>query len=135
MELTLCREFSLLPEDERFLEEYGLNWETIRDGSQWVLLHEFPTHEGYNHNHVTVAIRLEAGYPKAQLDMVYVYPHLARKDRIPINATNNKQVIKGTSYQRWSRHRSNQNPWKADEDNLGSHITLIEEWFSREFEK
>ncbi len=39
--MTLRRQFDLLPEDVQFLEEYGLPWETLVDGSRWVLLHEF----------------------------------------------------------------------------------------------
>ena len=59
--MSLRREFDLLPDDRQFLEEYGLPWETIADGSQWVLIHEFPTHEFYNHPRVTAAIRLDRG--------------------------------------------------------------------------
>ena len=35
------RQFDLLPQDQKFLDEYELPWETIFDGSQWVLIHEF----------------------------------------------------------------------------------------------
>ena len=56
--MTLRRQFDLLPQDQTFLDEYGVPWETIVDGSQWVLIHEFPTHEGYNHPRVTAAIRM-----------------------------------------------------------------------------
>ena len=36
----LRSDFNLLPQDEKFLEEYGHPWETIVDGSQWVLIDE-----------------------------------------------------------------------------------------------
>ena len=62
--MTLRRQFDLLPEDRQFLDDLRLPWETIVDGSQWVLVHEFPTHGGYNHPAVTAAVRLEAGYPE-----------------------------------------------------------------------
>lgn len=134
--MGLRRDFELLPEDEQFLKDYGLPWETVADGSQWVLIHNFPSqHEGYNHATVTIAIRLETGYPNVQLDMVYVHPPLARRDGVPIGATDAKQAIGGSSYQRWSRHRTPGHPWKVGQDNLGSHILLIEDWFMREFEK
>jgi len=134
--MALRRDFELLPDDERFLEDYGLPWETISDGSQWVLIHEFPSqHEGYVHENVTIAIRLETGYPNSALDMVYVKPALARKDGRQIGATQATQVISGKTYQRWSRHRTQQNPWKIGQDNVGTHIFLIEDWFAREFEK
>lgn len=133
--MAMRREFELLPEDEQFLIELGLPWETVMDGSPWVLIHDFPTHDGYNHARVTVAIRMETGYPNAQLDMAYFFPALARKDGKPIGRTEAHQAIEGKSFQRWSRHRTSQNPWKPGEDNLGTHIHLVEDWLAREFEK
>ena len=128
------RDFDLLPQDEKFLEDYGLPWETISDGSQWVLIHEFPTHGGYNHVCVTAAIRMETGYPRAELNMVFFYPALVRKDGRPIGATQATQVIDGETYQRWSRHRTGQNPWRTGFDSLETHVILIEDWLAREFD-
>ena len=134
--MELRRQFGLLPADRQFLEDYTLPWETIIDGSQWVLIHDFSTqHEGYNHQTVTVAIRLETGYPTTQLNMVYVYPALSRKDNRPIGATEVRQPLDGKSYQRWSRHRTRHNPWKPGVDGIESHVYLIEDWFAREFER
>lgn len=79
--MELRRQFDLPQEDSLFLEECGYQWETIIDGAHWVLLHGFSSmHSGYNHQTVTAAIRIETGYPKATLDMVYFYPALARND-------------------------------------------------------
>ena len=134
--MTPRRDFELLPEDRQFLDDYSLPWETVSDGSQWVLVHSFSSqHEGYNHATVTIAIRLETGYPHTALDMVYVLPGLARKDSRPIGATEAPQMIAGEVYQRWSRHRTAHNPWRVGQDGIGSHIFLIEDWFAREFEK
>lgn len=129
------RQYELLPEDEQFLKEYGLPWEAVVDGSQWVLIHDLPTHEGYTHQKVTAAVRLETGYPITRLDMVYFFPALARNDGRAIGATESTQQIDGKTYQRWSRHRTDANPWKPGQDNLGTHIFLIEDWLQREFEK
>ena len=133
--MTLRRQFNPLPEDLEFLEEYGLPWETIIEGSAWVLLHEFPTPAGYTQPRVTAAIRIETGYPQAALDMVYFSPALARKDGKAIGATNAVQQLDGKTFQRWSRHRTGQNPWKSGRDHLASHVLLIEDWLEREFEK
>ena len=133
--MALRRDFDLLAQDENFLEEYGRPWETIVDGSQWVLIHEFPTHDGYNHARVTAAIRMETGYPNAELHMVYFFPALARKDGRPIGKTEATQVVDGKTYQRWSRHRTAKNPWRAGVDGLDTHVFLIEDWLAREFEK
>ena len=133
--MGLSRDFDLLAQDEKFLEEYGLPWETISDGSQWVLIHEFPTHDGYTHLRVTAAIRMETGYPNTELNMVYFFPALARKDGRAIGATQAKQVIDGKTYQRWSRHRTTQNPWRPGVDGVDTHVFLIEDWLAREFER
>lgn len=129
------REFPLPAEDEAFLADYGLPWEAIMNGSPWVLIHDFPTPEGYNHRRVTAAIRIETGYPNAALDMVYFFPALARTDGRSIGATESVQQLDGKSFQRWSRHRTAQNPWKMGRDTLGTHIILIEDWLEREFKK
>ncbi len=129
------RQFDLLPKDERFLNDYGLPWEAVVDGSKWILIHKFPTGDGYDTTVATAAIRIETGYPKTKLDMVYFYPSLARKDGKAIGATEARQMIDGQSYQRWSRHRTALNPWDPNEDYLGTHIVLIEDWLEREFKK
>ncbi len=132
----LRHHFELPAKDHQFLDAYGCPWETISDGSQWVLLHNFSTQDsGYDHQRVTVAIRLETGYPKTALDMAYFYPTLARKDGKQIGATQAMQQIDGRAFQRWSRHRTNTNPWIIGQDNLGTHILLVEDWLRREFEK
>lgn len=133
--MALRRDFELLTADRLFLDSYGLPWEAVQDGSPWILIHQFRTHQGYNHKTVTAAVRLETGYPLSQLDMVYFYPALVRVDGKPIGATQATQIIAGLTYQRWSRHRTSQNPWKPGEDDLGSHVALIEDWLAREFDE
>jgi len=133
--MELRRQFTLLPADEEFLVQYGLPWEAVVDGSQWILIHDFPTHDCYNYPKASIAIRLETGYPLSQLDMVYIYPALSRKDGQLIPQTQVNQPLDGREWQRWSRHRTGTNPWRAGEDSLETHIYLIEDWFVREFEK
>ena len=126
----------LLPEfDHEHLEARGLEWETIiESGVRWLLLHAFPVPGGYNHRTVTVAIMLSAGYPDAPLDMAYFYPPLARIDGRAIGAISS-QPIDGKSFQRWSRHRTGQNPWRPGIDDLAAHLALVEHWLAREFTK
>jgi hypothetical protein len=133
--VILRRQFALLDGDENFLQDYGLPWETVVDGSQWVLIHDFPLPDGYNNACVTAAIRMETGYPNTELNMVYFSPTISRKDGKPIGATQCTQQIDGKVFQRWSRHRTPQNPWKIGHDNLGTHVILIEDWLEREFKK
>ncbi|NDE90132.1 MAG: hypothetical protein EB059_03200 [Alphaproteobacteria bacterium] len=120
-------------QDRLFLEGYGLQWETLVDGSPWIIIYNFPLPSGYNHAHVTVAIRLEQGYPLTGLDMMYVFPALIRLDGKPIVQTETLQMIDGRQFQRWSRHRTGDNPWIPGQDSLETHIYLVEEFFQAEF--
>lgn len=129
----LRRKFDLPAEDRQFLDDYGCRWETIIDRSHWLLLHNFLAPEGYNYRSITIAIRIATGYPDAPLDMVYVSPALKRLDGKTIGATTGAEVIDGVIYQQWSRHRSKEHPWIIGQDNIGTHIILVEEWFAREF--
>jgi hypothetical protein len=125
----------VLEQDRLFLDRYGLPWESIAEGCAWVLLHGFPIPEGANRRHVTVALRMETGYPITQLDMMYVYPPLARNDGRVIPQTNSMQTLDGKQFQRWSRHRTPNNPWVPGQDSLETHIYLIEEFFQTEFSR
>jgi hypothetical protein len=89
------REAPALDEDRQFLDAYGLSWEIVVDGSIWVLIHEFPLPKGYSEEKVTLAIRIEGGYPLAALDMMYVYPHVTRLDGKTIRQANVIQNIGG----------------------------------------
>jgi len=129
------RQFALLDEDVEFLEGLGLPWETLSESTgRWVVIYEYPVCPGYNEDRVTVAIKVEPGYPRTQLDMAYFLPALSRKDGKPIGATSSQQ-IDGKQFQRWSRHRTGQNPWREGVDNLGTHMSLVSYWFRQEFEK
>jgi len=129
------RQFSLPEADEASLAARRLPWETlIEAGVRWLIVHDFPVPSGYNQDKVLVAIRIETGYPDAPLDMVYVFPPLARQDGHSIGALS-QQRLDGKMYQRWSRHRTPHNPWRAGEDDLTIHLQLIEYWFEREFRR
>ena len=133
------RQFPLPEEDVEFLEAHESTWETLQEGGsrgnrRWLLLHDIAVPEGYSHSEVTVALMIPPGYPDAALDMAYVYPALSRKDGVTIpNLT--KQQIGDQSFQRWSRHRTRQHPWRMGEDDIGTHLALVQDWFDREFEK
>jgi hypothetical protein len=127
------RDAPVLDQDRAFLDSYGLPWEIIRDGSLWVILHDYPLPPGYTVARCSVAIRIEQGYPYAALDMMYVFPTLGRADGRPIPQTQCMQPIGGKSYQRWSRHRQPDDPWKPGQDSLETHVYMIEGWFTREF--
>lgn len=129
------QQFQLPQEDITFLNSLELKWEAVNDRNmQWVIIYDFPVPKGYNTNVVTVAIKIETGYPRTPLDMAYFFPALSRADNKVINAISG-QPIDGKQFQRWSRHRTPQNPWRAGVDDLSTHLGLVSFWFEQEFIK
>ena len=129
------RHFQLPEQDVCFLDGLGLQWEAVSDqGMQWVIIHNYPVAPGYHSTHVSVALKIETGYPRTALDMAYFFPFLVRRDGQAINATTT-QVIAGVIYQRWSRHRTATNPWREGEDDISTHMSLVSFWFEQEFIK
>ena len=132
-EIQHRRAAPVLEQDRLFLDRYGLPWEAISEGNTWILLHEYRLPTGAVPATVTVAIRLETGYPITALDMMYVYPPVSRQDGRAIPCTEARQALDGKQFQRWSRHRTGVNPWIPGEDSLETHVYLIEEYFRAEF--
>lgn len=129
------RDFTLLEEDENYLNTLKLKWESIvSQGGHWVLIHNYPLPKGFNVTHAILAVRISPGYPTAQLDMLYFYPSITRLDGQSMNALT-PFTLDGKTFQQWSRHRTARNPWRPDIDNLSTHIPLAEVWFSQEFQK
>ena len=126
------RQFLLPERDREFLDARGLDWETIWDASaQWLLVHDFSVPAGYTCEKVIVALMIAPGYPDAQIDMVYFYPPLARTDGKAINAPSAQQ-LDSKIFQRWSRHRTPQNPWMPGEDDVSTHLALVAGWLEKE---
>lgn len=129
------REKELPEQDCLFLDGLKKRWEVINDGSTWVLVYDFALPDGYTESTVTLAIRIESGYPLAHLDMMYVHPTLQRKDGKKINAVDCMQPLDQKQFQRWSRHRTANNPWVSGQDSLETHFYLVEEFFRVELSK
>jgi len=131
--MKLRREFELSESDRKFLAATDLDWEALVDGaSRWVVVHGHPVPGGYNHTHVALASLLPPGYPDAAIDMFYVKPALARRDGKPIGALTNHTIC-GETWQRWSRHRTKENPWRVGHDDLSTHLILVQCLLEREF--
>lgn len=129
------RQFRLPSEEESHLTSLDLPWETLLDGgSQWILIHDRPVPAGYMHDRVSTALLVPAGYPDTQFDMVYFKPALALQDGRAIGALAS-QVIDGQTWQRWSRHRTAQNPWRPGVDDVAGHLVLVDHWLERELAK
>lgn len=129
----LRRQFALPEEDAACLRAHGYVWETLQEGpKRWLLVREFPIPRGYATDKATVALDLHGAYPDTQIDMAYFHPPLARSDQKSINALA-QQRIDGRDFQRWSRHRTKENPWRPGEDDVCTHLALVEDWLRREF--
>ncbi|HEY4193938.1 MAG TPA: E2/UBC family protein [Mucilaginibacter sp.] len=129
------KDFSLTEEDLDFLIALNLQWESVRCGTgDWVIIHDYPIPEGYNVRQTQAALKIDAGYPVSQIDMVYFYPSLGLISGKPIGALTPAN-IDGKIWQRWSRHRTGENPWRPGLDNIGTHIQLVNFWLERELLK
>lgn len=127
------RKFELPEGDVEHLESLGLPWETIVDGgSQWLIIQGFRVPSGYNVTTATVALFIAPSYPDVQIDMAYFSPALMRSDGKGIPQISN-QPIDGRTFQRWSRHRTDADPWRPGIDNVGTHLVQVNEWLRREF--
>ena len=95
------------------------------------MIHGYPVPPGYNVTSVTAALKIDAGYPVSQIDMVYFLPELALRSGKAIGALAHMQ-IDGRNWQRWSRHRTGENPWRPGLDNISTHIQMVNFWLERE---
>jgi hypothetical protein len=130
------REFDLPAADREYLDGAALQWEAVRNaGEFWLLLHNVKLPAGYNVAEVSIAIKIEPGYPNAQLDMAYFHPRLARADGKPIPCADATVQVDGKQWQRWSRHRTPTNPWVPGEDSVETHLILVRDWLAREFQR
>ena len=129
------RQFALPAEDMVWLEGCGRPYELVSEGGVLrVVLLAHPVPHGYNVSEVSVNVRIDPGYPDAQIDMAYFYPDLALASGRPIGAIS-PDSFDGKIWQRWSRHRTASNPWRPSIDGLGTHFALVEEWLQREPKK
>jgi len=131
------RDFALPEQDTDFLDSNGLVWETVRDANGlWVIIYSYTIPNGYNHPKVNLALKIEAGYPVSQIDMVYFNPGLQKVNgnSNPIKALANMNIV-GATWQRWSRHRTGENPWRPGLDDISTHLQMVNHWLERELIK
>jgi hypothetical protein len=134
-EPSMRRQFSLIEEDNDFLDGLGLPWEAVSDGStRRIVIRGFSVPDGYTHQGVDLFVILPSGYPDAQIDMAYFYPSLARADGRGIRALHAND-FDGLSWQGWSRHRTACSAWRMGVDNLATHITLVSNFLEEELRK
>ena len=129
------RQFALPAEDMEWLEGLGKPFELVSEGGALrVVIHELAVPAGYNVPTVSVNVRIEPGYPDAQIDMAYFYPDLTLTNGRALGAIS-PDAFDGKTWQRWSRHRTPANPWRPGIDNLATHFALVQDWLERETRK
>jgi hypothetical protein len=134
--MAMRRQFDLPEEDHDFLDNrLGRDWEAVKEADvRRLIVLKYAVPEGYNVGHADLFLRLEAGYPDSQIDMVYFSPGLSLTSGKPIGALSG-ETFDGRSWQRWSRHRTAANPWIPGVDNIERHLLLVREWLERELRK
>jgi len=129
---TLLRVDCLPEEDRQYLKSTGWTWEVHSDGGvNWLVIYGYPVPEGYNFKTTDVSLRLECNYPEAQIDMAYFGNHLALEGGGQIGALTDSSHLNRV-WQRWSRHRTQQNPWRIGVDCVETHMTLVHHWLEKE---
>jgi|GEM_PF-401255 len=133
--LEVRRQFRLPVKDEIFLDSLNFVWEAVIEaGVRRIVIHDLPLPEGYVSNSVTVYMRIESGYPESQIDMAYFSPPIARVDGKPIGAISSDS-FDAKEWQRWSRHRTSENPWRPGLDSIATHFAAINTWLITELDK
>jgi len=133
--LEVRRQFRLPVNDELFLNSLNFVWEAVVEaGVRRIVIHDLLLPQGYVSNSVTVNMRIESGYPEAQIDMAYFFPPITRADGKPIGAICSDS-FDAKEWQRWSRHRTSENPWRPGLDNIATHFAAINTWLVTELDK
>ncbi len=126
------RQFDLPANDVEYLDGTRLKWEAVKEGAkQWLLIHDRPTHVAFTPTAALTALLIVPGYPDSQLDMVWFSPALTPNCAKSIKQLSS-QAIDGRPFQRWSRHRTPQNPWRPGLDDVASHLITVDHWLARE---
>lgn len=133
--LVMREEFILPKTDTEFLNSNFSRWEAIRiQNIQWLIIYDFKIPDGYNHKNVAIALRIDSSYPTTQIDMAYFCPHLERLDKKSINNLSFLN-IENKQWQQWSRHRTGENPWLANEDDISAHLDLVNHFLAAELKR
>lgn len=129
------REFDLPEGDREYLDARGVPWQAIgTTGQRCLLLDRYPVPPAFKCRETLAALLIESTYPDTQIDMVYFFPHLVLESGRTIAALTTHE-IDGRTFQRWSRHRTAQNPWRPDVDCVATHMLQVDEWLRVEAAK
>jgi hypothetical protein len=128
--------FKLAESDVESLDAMKVEWSVAREaaGTLLLVIKRWRLPLGYNVSGATLVLVIPQGYPDTQIDMAYFSPALARSDGKGINNLSAVTWSIGT-FQQWSRHRTANNPWRPGIDDVATHLSLVDDWLRREFER
>jgi hypothetical protein len=130
---TLARAFPVLDVDETFLTARHPGWEAISEGGRhWIVLPQYELPPGYSCGLVQLALEIPPTYPATQIDMFYLFPGVTLSTGAQIPATEAAVAIRGHNFQRWSRHRTAAGQWRSGEDNVKTHLALVDSALQKE---
>ncbi|WP_010233419.1 E2/UBC family protein [Clostridium arbusti] len=114
----------LLPNDKDFLDNHNLDYELHElPGETLLVIKDYQLSSMFNTEKTKVLIKIPNGYPMANLDMFWVYPHIKLREtnQYP-QAADQFQNYLNVSWQRFSRHYA----WKPTY-NLSKHLNVIKD--------
>lgn len=124
-----------LKDIEYLNKEFKDRWILKRqDNLNLLRIQGFEVPEGYIVKNTEMIIIIPDRYDSVQLDMAYFKPALSRADGHGINRLT-PRIFAGESFQQWSRHRDNDNPWIIGVDSIESHVELIRFFLRKELER
>lgn len=128
-------DFTVSDEDVEYLNSKGYTWEAVsQPDAKRIVVRGFQSPDGFTPPQVDMFVILPHGYPDTQIDMVYFHPPLARKDGKVIGSLVTNQ-FENKAWQGWSRHRTENSPWRQGIDNLASHLMLVDDFLRAELSK
>jgi hypothetical protein len=126
------RQFKMPSRDSEYLDRTQLKWETVvEDKVRRLVVYGLPVPAGYSSAKVDLNLRIDPLYPATQIDMVYFNPPLSLTNGRAIPAISD-DAFDGKTWQRWSRHRTAENPWRETDDGVDTHLECVSAWLQRE---
>ena len=131
--VKLHSDFSLLEKDIAYLNNLGVQWETLIDGKRrWLIIRDYSLPKGYDHEKVDIAIDIPVMYPDAAIDMFFCNPPLHLASGAVIAMTTSHVSIFSETYQQWSRHLNGVTRWNPLNDSVITQMAVVEESLLRE---
>jgi hypothetical protein len=99
---------------------------------RWLLIYDYPLPGGFSQTKVQLALEIVLDYPAAQIDMFYFLPFVSLANGQEVPSTQVRAVIKGATFQGWSRHRNGASAWDPNSDSVQTQLALVESCMTKE---